>query len=120
MKRLLLLLFLLFYVASSYAISQERVRLIAGEVQHSPAHQGEVQIEDDRQETPDDFPNYRQAKPKTICIVAIGPAPHFVIIPLNADGSLNVHSVSSLYALYRGESVLSRAPPLKADPNKSA
>jgi hypothetical protein len=114
MKRLFLSLFLFFYVASSYAISQERVRLIVGEVQHSPTHRGEVQIEDDWRDTQDHFPNYRQAKPKTVCIVAVGPAPRIVIIPPDTDGSLNIHSVSSLKTLYRDESVLSRAPPARS------
>jgi hypothetical protein len=111
MNRLLLSLFLLFYVASSYAISQERVRLIVGDVQHSPTHLGELQIEEDHGQTQDNFPNYRQAKPKTICIAGVGPAPRLVFIPPVSDRSFNIHSGTSLKTLYRGESVLSRAPP---------
>jgi hypothetical protein len=111
LRRIVILLFLVFYFASSYAISQERIRLIVSEVQHSTSLGGQMQVDDGSNQLPDAFPNYRQAKPKTTCVLDFGLTPQPDLPPRVSERSFDIHSTTSFASLYRGENVLSRAPP---------
>ena len=75
LRRLSYLLFLLFYFASSYAISQERTRLIVSELQHSASHADQPQFDNGCEQVRNSYPNYQRAKPKTISIPCFGLAP---------------------------------------------
>ena len=110
LRRIFYLLFLVFYVASSYAISQERVRLIVSELQHSASHADQLQLDNGCEQVRNGFPNFQRAKPKTISILCFGLEP-LLQQPRVSEVSFHLHPTTSFKSLYRGESVLSRAPP---------
>jgi hypothetical protein len=118
LKRTIYLSFLCFYFASSYAVTQERVRLIAGHVQHSPSHGNQSQMEDDGRHVRDGFPNYRQAKPKTICVLSFALIVQHAFIPTFSDRFLRIDSSVSLQSLKHGCRFVSRAPP-HAEPQEA-
>jgi hypothetical protein len=61
------ILFLIFYVASSYAISQERTSLVVSDIQHGGSR-ADIPSVDSRFDRLDaDYPNFRHAKPKDTC-----------------------------------------------------
>jgi len=110
LKRIFLLLFLLFYVASSYAISQERVRLIVSEIQHSSGHDDGSQVDAGCKKLRNGFPNYQRAKPKTICVLYVGQNLSLQLVRHVSDRSFHPHTLS-FKSLDSSKSVLSRAPP---------
>jgi hypothetical protein len=114
LKRTLYLSFIVFYVASSYAVSQERVRLIVEFVQHTTSHDNHVQIEADGNQVRDGFPNYRQAKPKTVCVLDFGLVPQLRCLPPPSDGFMYVDPTVRLQLRTLSGSVLSRAPPIES------
>jgi hypothetical protein len=114
LKRTLYLSFILFYVASSYAVSQERVHLIVELVQHTTSHDDRMQIEADGKQIRDGFPNYRQAKPKTICVFDFGLVPQLCCVPPPSDGFMHFDPTVKIQLLTLSGSVLSRAPPIES------
>jgi hypothetical protein len=110
LRRLAYLFFLFFYVACTYAISQERVRLIVTELHHSAAHANEQQLDTGCEQLRNGFPNFQRAKPKTISILCFGLEP-LLHQPRTSERSFHFHSTTSFKSPYRRESVLSRAPP---------
>lgn len=62
MRQVLQLVFLLFYVASAYAITQERVSLIVQEIQHSTSRDEQQQFDDSCKQLRNGYPHYREAK----------------------------------------------------------
>jgi hypothetical protein len=114
LKRTIYLSFLCFYFASSYAVTQERVRLMAGHVQHSPSHGNQSQMENDGRHVRDGFPNYRQAKPKpkTICVLPFALIAQQAFIPTFSGRFFWIDSSVSLQSLKHGGSFVSRAPPM--------
>jgi hypothetical protein len=110
LPRISQIVFLLFYVASSYAITQERTSLIVSELYHSSSRSNQFEFDSGCEQLRNGFPNFQRANPKTICALQIG-------------RKLNVNSISpisqpafpvqlrSLKSLYSAESILDRAPP---------
>jgi hypothetical protein len=113
LRRIFYLFFIVFYFASSYAISQERVRLIVSEVQHSSQRSDDMQFDDDCKQLPNGFPNFQRAKPKTISIVWFG-LDCFFDEPRVSDRSFDWHPTIFFKSLYRGGSILVRAPPFQS------
>jgi hypothetical protein len=113
MRRGVQVLFLLFYVASSYAVYQERTRLIVIDFQHSSTRGSMASIEPGFSKLDVDFPNYRQAKPKSICALCLVSLHTSYFLPAVSERVF--HSPSrSLKSLHVDSSVLSRAPPLQS------
>src|SRR5687767_247648 len=110
MHRIMPLLFLVFYFASTCAISQERVRLIVGEIQQSASGDAGVQLDDGRNQIRNGFPSFRQAKPKAASDVYFGPSESIHLLPHKSDGAFHTQA-SSLKSLHSIERLLSRAPP---------
>jgi hypothetical protein len=110
MNRVCPFLFVLFYAASSYAITQERTNLLIGEFQHSSSHVSLVQIDDACEQLHNDFPNYRQAKPKATFLAHIDQAPSIEFLPPLSKPSFHPPTCL-LPSLNLRENVLSRAPP---------
>jgi hypothetical protein len=113
-KRIHYLLFLVFYFASSYAVSQERTRIVVGEVQYSKSASDEVQVQDGRSQVRDTFPNYKQARPRMVSAVDMDLASQRELKPGLSEASLAGFSKSLLQSLYDGASFLSRAPPFES------
>jgi hypothetical protein len=112
MSQILQIFFLLFYVASSYAITQERTRLIADKVQRSTA-KNQQELDVSLKYLHDGFPNFREAKPKSICVVDIGNNPsrcHSLEVRERVS-ALHRTSLRSLSAIRR---LFGRPPPLAA------
>jgi hypothetical protein len=102
--------FLVFYIASSYAVSQERVHLIVTEMQHSTSRDGDVQFDDGCKQLRNGYPNFQRAKPKSLPILCFGNDP-VLHQPAASNRDFHVHPTPSLESLYRGQRILSRAPP---------
>jgi hypothetical protein len=113
LRRVFYLFFIVFYFASSYAISQERVRLIVSEVQHSAQRTDQVQFDDGCKQLRNGFPNFRQAKPRTVCALGFG-FDCSLDEPRVCDRSFDLHPPISFKSLYRGEKALVRAPPFQS------
>jgi hypothetical protein len=111
MRTILKLAFLVFYLASSYAITQERTVMIAGAVQHSSAKHDQTQVDKNSREAHDGFPNYRQAKPKTGAGINFRQTPAVFVLDVCSE-TLETQSVS-FKALFSLECSLSRAPPVQ-------
>jgi hypothetical protein len=112
MYHTLQLLFILFYFGSSYAVTQERVRLIVSEVQHSRSHSGRTHFDAGCKQLNNGFPNFQRAKPKTICSLCLGrnqAACLFRISGLYRKAETTSHILDSDL-----ESVSPRAPPSQA------
>jgi hypothetical protein len=81
-RRTLSVVFVLFYMASSYAVTQERTDLIAGRVRDSASERRQSHLEERASYLVDAFPQYREAKPKAGCDlffsrpVSLGPLPN--------------------------------------------
>ena len=105
-------LFLLFYVASSYAITQERTSLQVDQVQHSPSRTDQNQIDEDCEHRADGYPSYRQAKPKPGWDLYFWRVESVLPLPHVSEPSFHLQTLSfkSLHSL---ETVLSRAPPVQ-------
>jgi hypothetical protein len=110
LRRIFHLVFLVFYFASSCAISQERVRLIVSEIQHSAERSDDTQFDDGCKQLRNGFPNFQRAKPRTISILWIG-LHCFLDKPSVSDRSFDLRPPISFKSLYRGDRVLVRAPP---------
>ncbi len=110
MRRVLQILFLLFYVASTYAIGQERTSLIVSELQHSGSREGQSQVGDGCRQLDPSRPIYRQAKPRTICAFEVGRGLNVRFLPHVSGRAipLQLHSLKSLCSIER---ILDRAPP---------
>jgi hypothetical protein len=65
------LLFLLFYIASSYAKGQERTAFIASRLVHSGTLD-QCALQAGHGQLDPAWPEYREAKPKTICATSLG------------------------------------------------
>ncbi len=112
MRRTFHLLFLVFYVASSYAISQERIRLIVSELEHSSSHDVQTQVDTGCKQLRNGFPNYQRAKPKTICSLCFGENQPVCLSELSEPF---FQRQTDPYVLHSDrESVLSRAPPFQS------
>ena len=112
MKAARQLLFIVFYLSCSYAVTQERTYHAAGEFQSSA--NDHVQLNENLSDPGHGFPHFRQAKPKA------GPEREFRFtdtdtVPLPPEIShwtLFIQKVS-LKSIFSVESVLSRAPPAR-------
>jgi hypothetical protein len=104
-------LFLVFYSASSYAIGQERVYLVANELQHFVLRPDGLQFDDGCNQLRNGFPNFRQAKPETICILYFGFLQSFALPSLEVrEFHAQSHALKSRDTIER---ILSRAPPFQ-------
>ena len=110
MRRISQLLFLVFYVASSYAISQERVSQVVSDLQRSSSREDGAELDTDHNPSVHGFPIYRQAKPKAGCDAYFGPVESVHLLPHESDRSFHAQT-SSLKSLRSIERLLSRAPP---------
>ena len=113
MRRILRLLFLVFYVASSYAVSQERVGLIVSEVQRSSSREDGTQLDTDYSQPANAFPMYRQAKPKAGSDAYFGPVESVHFLAHESERSFHTQT-SPLKSLRTIEQLLSRAPPSRS------
>jgi len=94
MGRISNLLFLLFYIASGYAVRQERATLLVSALTHSCSRDDETQF-NARKEQPDGgCPYYRQAKPKGIAFHALGWGPLAHALPTGSERPLHAQSFS--------------------------
>jgi hypothetical protein len=109
LARLFLPLFLLFYIDCSYAISQERVRLLVSEVQHSASRSDGAWVDSGCQQLHDGFSNFRQAKPRAFCALAVGRDPTREFAPPFSRRPFFPQTIS-FKPSYRIETVPSRAP----------
>ena len=66
MRPLTRILFVLFYVCSSYAITQTRTSDFLTEFDHVVSRAGKTQIHESCRQFASGYPNYRQAKPKPV------------------------------------------------------
>jgi hypothetical protein len=106
------LTFFLFYIASSCAITQERAYLTVEGLEHS-SYGEKPQFNDSKKDPQNDYPRYRQAKPKTICALTIARNPALEILPHVSERSFAVQT----HSLKPEDIALtepSRAPPLTA------
>lgn len=110
MRRVLHFLVILYYVASSYAVSQERTSLIVSELHHSSSRQAQTQIDTGCTQLHAGLPNYRHAKPKSICALEFAPVEKTYFLPQVSSRvfQFQSHSLKSLYSI---ESILYRGPP---------
>jgi hypothetical protein len=109
------LVFVIFYSASSYAIAQERVRVIVDELQHSVARSDGLQFDDGCNQLRNGFPNFRQAKPQASCILYFGLTQNFELWLVEAEREFHTRS-HPLKSLDTIERILSRAPPFQRRP----
>jgi hypothetical protein len=110
MRRTVQLLFLLFYIASSYAIGQERTAVIASAVLQSGYSEDHLARCRSGKQLDPSWPNYHEAKPKTICASEVGQhqAIHFRAPVAERVVPPTSQSEKSLFSL---ENTLDRAPP---------
>lgn len=112
MKAALRLLFLLFYVASSYAITQERTALIVEKFQRSSSRDDGTQVKKGCKSLFDGFPKYRQAKPKASFDLYFHHTEAVHLLPHVSDRSFELQTIS-LKSLFSLASILFRAPPAR-------
>ena len=62
MKHLFRVLFVLFYVSSSYAVTQTRTSDVLTEIDHIASGTGKTQIHESCKRLDSGYPNYRQAE----------------------------------------------------------
>lgn len=113
MRQAVQVLFLVFYVASTYAIGQERTRLIVSELQHSCCREDQAQLKDGCKRLEQGFPTYRHAKPRTIGFQTFPGSRPFLCMPGAAERWFHVQP-DSLKTIRITYSILSRAPPSQA------
>ena len=75
MRRTIQFLFILFYVASGHAVSQERTNLIVSELQHSSSHGGQLQFDTGCDRLDAGIPFYQQVKPSSNNITELSHSP---------------------------------------------
>jgi hypothetical protein len=110
MKAVFQLAFCLFYVASSYAITQERTEIVASTFQQSSGD--ETQVKQHSPRIHKGFPRYREAKPKTGAEFALlegslGEVPFLIPVAL-----LEIRE-SSFKSITVFDRAASRAPPVQ-------
>lgn len=110
LRKIALLLFLIFYLASIYAVAQERTTLIVSGLEHSCSRDASGQMDLGCKELHDHFPNYREAKPRSIGRSGLGEDQFVLALPYVSDLSFHVQN-GSLKALNIWGSSISRAPP---------
>ena len=110
MHRISYFAFLLFYVASTDAISGERVVMIVSGLQQSPPTGDRTRLDAGKQ-LPQGFPNYREAKPRGGAGLPFGRTKS-VHTPPNLNERCIHPQTHPLKALFSLESVLLRAPPI--------
>jgi hypothetical protein len=111
MRRTAQFLFLLFYIASSYATCQELTTVVASQVRHFSGPAGRSSsFETGVKYFGSDPPNFKQAKPRTICALEIALNLKFVFLPHVRESvwPVQIHSLKSLHSIQRA---LDRAPP---------
>jgi len=94
MDRIAKLLLLLFYVASGYAIIQERTTLLVSTLTHSCSREDETQFDARREQPDSEFPTDRQAKPKAIAFHAFGLGPFAHALPTVSERSFHPQTFS--------------------------
>ena len=112
MRQAFQLLFLAFYVTSSYAVTQERTALEADQVGHSSSKTDQILIDEAHKHPVDGYPNYRQAKPKAGADFFFWRVESVHLLPHVSEHVFHAqtYSFKSLDTL---ETVLLRAPPLQ-------
>ena len=112
MRRAFQFLFLLFYVGSSYAVTQERTVLEADQVQHSASKSDQTLIDESCKHPADGYPSYRQAKPKAGSDFYFSRVESIHLLPHVSEQAFHpqTYSHKSLNTL---ETVLLRAPPVQ-------
>lgn len=113
MRQAMQILFLVFYVASTYAIGQERTNLIVSELQHSRCREDQTQFKDGCKQLEQGFPTYRHAKPRTIGFQNFPGSRPFLCPPGVVERRFHVQP-DSLKPIRIAYSILSRAPPSQA------
>jgi hypothetical protein len=111
MRRSVQILFLIFYLASSYAVSQERTTLLVADLQHCGSRGDDSSIDPGSAQLQNDFPNFRQAKPKGPCVLYFERSESVSLLPLVSKRSFHPLTYS-LQPLYLDANVLSRPPPV--------
>ena len=111
MSRPFQLVFLLFYIGSSYAITQERTSVQADQVRHSCPKGEHTQIHEHCKHLAHQYPNYREAKPKTGCDLYFWPRESVHLRPCVSERGFHpqTYSFKSLATL---RTILLRGPPL--------
>jgi len=110
LPRISQIVFLLFYVASSYAITQERTSLIVSELYHSSSRSNQLQFDSGCKQLRNGFPNFQRARIKTICALQIGRNLNGNSLSPISQPTFPVQ-LRSLKSLHSAESILDRAPP---------
>jgi hypothetical protein len=113
MHKIVQLVFLVFYLASSYAVSQERVVLVVSELQHASSRSAGVQLASCQNQITKGFPAFGQAKPKAACDAYFGPSELIHFLAHQFDRSFHTQT-SPLKSLNSIERLLSRAPPVNS------
>ena len=113
MREILQFLFIAYYVASSYAVSQERIRFLVSELHHSACREGQPQIDTPCDHLDGGLPNYRHAKPRACAAVAIAQNQPVFSLTRTSERVVQIQTCS-LKSLCVTESILSRAPPPQA------
>jgi len=111
MPRIFHILFLMFYVASCYAIGQERTSFVASNLRLSGSHDCQDALRSRTAELNPGWPNYREAKPKPITAIEMVPQ-QFVSLRPHVNGYALSPQLSSLKPQYTLQRALDRAPPL--------
>lgn len=114
MKSAVRVVFLLFYVASSYAITQERTALTTENLQRSISDSLKTEIGESGPQTPSASPEFRQAKPRPAADHFFGFGEAVRLLPPEAAfGSTVVLEVLDSRSTYLA-GLPSRAPPLQS------
>jgi hypothetical protein len=112
MSRISRLAFLLFYIACIYAVNQERIRITTFVLEQSSGGD-RAYTDDGRERVRDNFPKFREARPRVICELFLASQASLDLHPQVSEHSLfpQVHSLKPLDSL---DDDSSRAPPFQS------
>jgi hypothetical protein len=111
MRRSLQIIFILLYVASTYATKQALTRIIVSELQHS-SQDDQAQTRS-RSQIEAGFPKHREAKPNPTCSLDVVQIDRVDVLPVFSECVFHLH-IHSLKSLNTIQSISSRAPPLQS------
>ena len=113
MRRIAQLSFLVFYIASAYVTAQEQTSAFASQVQRfsRPAALS-CSVDAGAEYFVSNFPNFKQAKPRSICALEIGQRVESVFLPriIESVCPIQIHSLKARPTI---ECALDRAPPFQ-------
>jgi hypothetical protein len=114
MSQMAQLLFLVFYIASAYATAQEQTSAVASQVQRfSQPGALSCSVDADAKYFGRNFPNFKQAKPLSICALEIGQNVKSVFLPHISESVCPIQ-IQSLKGRPIIECALDRAPPFRS------